>query len=151
MTRLKISRTRPFFKYFLCIIILFCLFLIITNAFFGQSNNNGATVVTASIIGIIAFFAAYNEQHTPVMEFDEKNMYLVNKKATEEIPLKQVTAIKLTSNRVNKSHYWDIYYYDSSNDNHVVQILPKIKNFTLFRERVKEKNPDSEIKEYITF
>jgi len=85
------------------------------------------------------------------MEFDEKNMYLVNKKATEEIPLKQVTAIKLTSNRVNKSHYWDIYYYDSSNDNHVVQILPKIKNFTLFRERVKEKNPDSEIKEYITF
>jgi hypothetical protein len=78
-------------------------------------------------------------------------MYLISKQTAEEIPLKQVTAIKLTSNRVNNSHYWDIYYNDGLNNNRIVQVLPKVKNFALFKEKVKEKNPEAEIKESIFF
>ena len=149
MTRLRISRTRPFFKYFLYIVVLFCAALIITNIFFGKSNNSSGTIITASVIGVLAFLAAYNERYASSIEFDDGNMYLISKKDIEEIPLKQVTGIKLTSNRVNNSHYWDVYYHDSSNSNHVIQILPKIKNFALFREKVKEINPEAEIKESI--
>jgi len=151
MTRLRITRIRLFSQYLLYIVIIFCLFLIITNTFSVQSNNNGGTIITASIIGLIALLAAFNEYYSPAIEFDDDNMYLIRKKGIEEIPLKQVTAIKLTSNRVNNSHYWDIHYYSSSNGNNVAEILPKIKNFELFREKVKEKNPEVEIKESIIF
>ncbi len=151
MARLRISRSRPFFKYLLLVVILFCLYLIIVNAFFGHSNTNSSTIITAAIIGIIALFATYNERYAPVIEFDDENMYLSNKTSNEEVPLKQVTAIKLTSNRINNSHYWDISYCDNSDNNYIVQILPNIKNFKLFRERVKEKNPQAEIKDSIFF
>jgi hypothetical protein len=148
MNRIRISRSRPLFKYLIYFIILFCLYLVIGYTISGRSND---TIIIAGIIGVIAIVAAYNENYTSIIEFDDDNMYISNKRFKDEIPLKQIVSIELSSARVNQSHYWDIKYNDLANGEHTLQILPKSKNFSLFKERVKEKNPSVEITDSVWF
>lgn len=148
MNRVGISRSRPLFKYLIYFVILFCLYLITVYTISGRSND---TIIIAGIICVIAIAAAYNEYYTSIIEFDDDNMYISKKRFKDEIPLKQITSIKLSSARVNQSHYWDIRYNDPGNGENSLQILPKFKNFSLFREKVKEKNPGVEITDSVWF
>ena len=145
MNKIKISRSRPVFKYLAIIIALFCLYIMIM-----YRHNMGALLV-AGVISIISLTAGYQEYYAMTVEFDDENLYLSNKKFSGQISLNQIVAIRLTSNRVNQSHYWDVHYYDSSNGEHIFQILPKKKEFSLFMNKVKEKNPGVEINDSIFF
>jgi hypothetical protein len=146
MNKITISRSRPLFKYVTFLITLFCLYVVVVNF-----KKDMGTVVAAGVIAILSFIASYREYYAVSIEFDDDNMYVSNKKFNGQIPLKRIAAINLTSNRVNQSHYWDIIYKDAKNDEHTLQILPKNKNFALFREKLKERNPDVEIKDSIFF
>jgi len=145
MNKTKISRSRPVVKYLAIIIALFCLYIMI-----GYRHNIG-TLLVAGVIAVISLTAGYQEYYAMTIEVDDENMYVSNRKFSGQIPLEQISAIKLTSNRVNQSHYWDIHYYDSSNNDHVLQMLPKRKEFNTFMDKVKEKNPNVEIKDTIFF
>jgi hypothetical protein len=121
-------------------VALFCLYIISRNL------NNGRSALIPGAIAAASLFAAYKAYYASTIEFDDENMYVTNKRFDDVIPLKNVTAVKLTSLQVNQMHFWKICYYDSLNDKQTLSILPLYKGLNLFMTRVEEKNPGAEIK-----
>ena len=115
-------------------------------------GKDSGTTLTAGAIAVISFIACYREYYSLEVTFDDENMYVANRKFNNTVPLKQITAIKLTSSRIGDSHYWDIYYYDILNNNETTtSILPNYKKFALFKNKVAEKNPEVKITDSIFF
>jgi uncharacterized membrane protein YdbT with pleckstrin-like domain len=146
MNRIKISRSRPIVKYLAFVVTLFCLYIMAM--YIGK--DTGTTLTGA--IAVIFFIAGYRQYYSLEVTFDDENMYVTNRKFNNTVPLKQITAIKLTSSRIVNSHYWDIYYNDTPDNNETTtSILPNYKQFALFKNKVAEKNPDVKITDSIFF
>jgi hypothetical protein len=143
MNRLRITRSQPFVKYLMAFIALFCIYIIT------RYPTDSQTVLIAGAIAIVCLIIAYRSYYASIIEFDDENMYVRNKRTDDVIPLKNVSGVKLTAMEINRSHFWKICYYDSANDEKAIRILPIYKNLSLFMDKVKEKNPDVEIKDSI--
>jgi len=146
MSRIEISRRRPMFKYFAFFVTLFCLYILAQ-----YINKDKGTALIAGVIAVISFLAGYREYYSLVITFDDENMYVTSRKFKSTVLLKQITAIKLSSSRIGNSHYWDIYYYDSLNNETTTSVLPNYKKFALFKNMVLEKNPEVKITDSIFF
>ncbi|BAU52340.1 hypothetical protein [Mucilaginibacter gotjawali] len=138
MERSRLTRNLQPFKYELGFIGLFCLYITIIYL------TDYQTVLIAGPIAIISIFIAYKIHHSAVINFDNENMYLTAKGAYEEIPLKLVTAVKLTSFTLNKMHFWEIFFTDNNGDGRSVTFFPVYKTLGFFMDKVKEKNPSAE-------
>lgn len=145
MERSRLTRSLQPFKYVLGIIGLFCLYITIIYL------HNSQTVLVAGPIALISIIGAYKIHYSAVIEFDNENMYLTAIGADDAVPLKQVSAVKLTSFTLNKIHFWKIVYTDNNGDEQSVTFLPVYKSLGLFIDKVKEKNPGAEINSSIFY
>jgi len=140
MERSRISGNLQPFKYMLGIIGLFCLYITIIYL------HDGQTVLIAGSIAVVTIVGAYKIHYSWVVAFDQEKMYLSGVGFSEEIALKQVSAVKITSFAINKMHFWKIVYTDNDNEERSVTFWPVYKTLGLFIDKVKEKNPAAEIK-----
>jgi len=145
MERSRLSRSLQPFKYILGIIGLFCLYITIIYL------HDGQTVLIAGSIAVVSIVVAYRIHYSAVIEFDNENMYLTAKGAGDEIPLKQVSAVKLTSFTVNRMPFWRVSYTDNNGDEQSVTFLPAYKSLGVFINKVKEKSPAAEINSSIFY
>jgi hypothetical protein len=141
MNRVRITRSRPVFKYFMILVTLFSLYIL------ASYINDVETVLISGAVAATSFIAAYRSYYAAIIEFDDENMYVTGKRSDVTVPIENVASVRLTSIQFNAGHFWEIRYYDSLNDEQTLRLLPKYKNFSLFLEKVKQKNPEAEIKD----
>lgn len=96
------------------------------------------------LIGIILLMS-----HSKKVLFDDQSMYIVTKRSEIVIPLAAITHIKLTSTTVGQARFvWKIIYRNELYEEKIVRILPKRQLFEEFKEKVKEKNAQVEIRNW---
>jgi hypothetical protein len=113
--------------------------------------RDGETVLIAGSIAVIAIGGAYKIYYSWVVAFDQEKMYLSGVGFNEEIALKQVSAVKITSFAINKMHFWKIVFTDNDNEERSVTFWPVYKTLGLFMDKVKEKNPAAELNRSIFY
>ena len=84
----------------------------------------------------------------PSLEFDESNLYEIGKRQKRIIPLVNITTIKLTMTKIGYSNVWKLKYINDEGENKSLRFFPDYTNFELFKEYVKDKNPEVEIKNW---
>jgi len=114
-------------------------------------HNDGTTIISAGIVGIIAFIIAYRSYYASTLEFDDENIYVSNKRGGDVIPLENVASFKLTSLQINNRHFWKLFYIDDIGADQSIKFLPRFESLDSFIDKVKMKNPKVEIRDSIGF
>jgi hypothetical protein len=144
MNRIRIPRDIEIGKYLVLLIGIVVIIVL-----FGTFGDSEATAV-CFIFLIVCIVLFYLLHHSKTVEFDDHFMYITGRQISKKVPLERVYQIKFTMTQINRQHMWKIGYYDESNEEQSVRILPKVsdKSFDKFTDKVKEKNHQVKVKSW---
>ena len=135
MERIELTRSIQPLKYLLLIVAFFSI-----REIFSYHTTIIPDLIAAGI-AICSITLAYLIHNMSSIEFDDKTMFVSNRRFQEQIFLKNVIEIKLTSGSFNDSHFWKICYFQDTDEKRTIFILPK--NLAHFQENVKMRDKTS--------
>lgn len=81
------------------------------------------------------------------LAIDSDNLFIAEKKGEKVIPIKNISAIKITQFSVSGGSMWKIKYTENNGKNDFVRFFPN-HNFVALKEIIKAKNANTKIKNW---
>lgn len=113
-----------------------------------KNDYDQEKIIVEIVFLIINSILYYLFDKAKTVEFDDDFMYVTGKAGEEKIPLKDIYKIKLTLAEINDRNMWKIGYYDNSQNEKIVRILPAYPQFDNFKKGVMAANKDLKIRNW---
>lgn len=118
-----------------------------------QKENHDATIIVPIIsimVLIIGYFIFRYLDKAKTILFDNKLLYISDKKGAEIISIDRISSLRMTTIQLNNNYSWKIIFKDNNNLERSVSFFPRLLNINMkeFQEVILSNNKDANVQKF---